>query len=66
MKGKTYQKKTMQQPNHTCTDQPGEIEKSGNSQNNKQELKNQAHDQQTFTIKRSGQIIRKLERLFCY
>ena len=62
MEGEDKVQKTMQQPKHANTSQPGEMKQSGNRKINKWKLKMHLYNQETFTITRWGQIIMKL----CY
>ena len=51
----------MQHSKHANTDQSGELKQSSNNGNTKQECKRQTPYQETLTMTRSGQIMRKLK-----
>ena len=55
MEGKDISQERMHHPKHARTDQPGEIKGSGNNRKkNRQKLKKQRHNQETFTKINTG------------
>ena len=61
--GQDTSQKSIQDPKQGNTDNTGEIMQSSNNWRDKQELKKQTHNQETFLMTRSGQIVRKLKIL---
>ena len=53
-------------PKHTNTDQSGEVMQSGKNQKTSKKSKKQTDNQKSFNMMRTGQIIRKVERLSYY